>query len=168
MLFTSLQCHTQGRTAMDILRYTDDPAGNLAFIFMMRCKKSSVGTTITHGYTKTLGTAYNNNGSPLTRRFKQCQAQQICGYGDKEGNEHLVGEPEGATERLDFCGVQVISPRIFDLMTEEGVFSIINTYLRLSKDGERIHPYRVDGAEWIDVGNHERLAEAREKYDEMY
>lgn len=100
-----------------------------------------------------------------TPRFLTFDAEgDLCGYGDKEGQEHLVREPAGATEHLDFCGVQVISPRIFDLMTEEGVFSIINTYLRLSKAGERIVPYRVDEATWIDVGNHDRLAEARVRF----
>lgn len=100
-----------------------------------------------------------------TPRFLSFDAAgDLCGYGDKEGAEHLVREPAGEVERLDFCGVQVIDPRIFDLLTEEGVFSIINSYLRLSKQGERIVPYRVDGATWIDIGNHERLAEARERF----
>lgn len=89
----------------------------------------------------------------------------LCGFGDSEGKEHVVVEPKGATSRYDFCGVQVISPRIFDLMTETGIFSIINTYLRLSKEGERILPHRVDGAYWIDIGNAERLQEARELYE---
>ena len=89
----------------------------------------------------------------------------LCGFGDSEGKERVVVEPKGATTRYDFCGVQVISPRIFDLMTETGVFSIINTYLRLSKEGERILPHRVDGAYWIDIGNAERLQEARELYE---
>lgn len=86
---------------------------------------------------------------------------RLCGYGDKEGNEHLVAEPSGSVEHLDFCGVQVVSPRIFDLMTETGKFSIINTYLRLSKEGDQIRPHRVDGATWIDIGKPERLEEAR-------
>lgn len=89
------------------------------------------------------------------------EEDRLCGYGDKEGTEHLVVEPAGIVEHLDFCGVQVVSPRIFDLMTESGKFSIINTYLRLSKEGEQIRPHRVDGATWIDVGKPERLEEAR-------
>ncbi len=88
----------------------------------------------------------------------------LCGFGLADGSERFVREPEGAAERLDFCGVQVISPRIFELMTETGVFSIINTYLRLSKTGERIMPFRVDGATWIDIGSFERLEEARQRF----
>lgn len=91
--------------------------------------------------------------------------EDLCGFGDSEGKEHVVVEPQGPTTRYDFCGVQIISPRIFDLMTDTGVFSIINTYLRLSKEGEHIRPHRVDGADWIDVGNAERLEQARALYE---
>lgn len=85
----------------------------------------------------------------------------LCGYGRAGGTEHFVREPAGAPERLDFCGVQVISPEIFTHMTETGVFSIIDTYLRLSQAGQRITPHRVDGATWIDIGDPERLETAR-------
>lgn len=93
--------------------------------------------------------------------------EDLCGFGDSEGKEHVVVEPKGTTIRYDFCGVQIISPRIFDLMTESGAFSIINTYLRLSKEGEHIRPHRVDDAYWIDVGNAERLEEARALFREQ-
>lgn len=87
--------------------------------------------------------------------------QNLCGYGDRDGDEHITRTPKGRTKRLDFCGVQVISPDIFALTTETGAFSIINTYLRLSKEGHRIQPHRVDGATWIDIGKPESLDEAR-------
>jgi NDP-sugar pyrophosphorylase family protein len=47
-------------------------------------------------------------------------------------------------------------------MTETGIFSIIKVYLRLVKAGERIAPFHVGDATWIDVGNLERLEEARQ------
>ena len=100
-----------------------------------------------------------------TNRFLVFDAEDaLCGYGDRDGNEHIVREPVGETVRRDFCGVQVISPRIFDLMTESGVFSIINTYLRLSKEGERIVPHDVGDAVWIDIGKPERLENARARF----
>lgn len=89
------------------------------------------------------------------------EAGDLCGYGDREGAEHEVREPAGATTRRDFCGVQVVSPRIFDLMTETGAFSIINTYLRLSRAGAAIRPHDAGDALWIDIGKPERLEEAR-------
>ena len=90
------------------------------------------------------------------------EAGNLCGYARREdGEEIFVRAPQGPARRLDFLGVQVLSPRLFDLLTEEGVFSIISAYLRLTQAGERITPFRVaDGAAWIDIGTHERLAEA--------
>lgn len=92
----------------------------------------------------------------------------LCGFSsagkhDAEGEDRLVRETEGTLRRYDFCGIHAISPRIFDLMTEEGAFSIITTYLRLVRDGERILPFVTD-ATWIDVGSHERLEEARNRF----
>jgi NDP-sugar pyrophosphorylase family protein len=61
---------------------------------------------------------------------------------------------------LGFCGVHVVSPRIFALMPEEGVFSIIPTYLRLASQGERILGFRADEYYWRDLGTPESLQQA--------
>ncbi len=57
---------------------------------------------------------------------------------------------------LAFDGIHVISPALFGMMQEEGVFSIFETYLRLAAVGERILAFRSDGYYWRDVG---KLAE---------
>ncbi len=104
---------------------------------------------------------------PETDRYLLFDAQDnLCGYA-AQGREHLVRDPGGEPVRLDFCGVQVLSPRLFALMTESGVFSIINVYLRLVQAGERIAPFRVHDAAWIDVGKPERLAEARQRVAQL-
>lgn len=53
---------------------------------------------------------------------------------------------------LAFSGIHVISPRLYPLMTEEGVFSIIAPYLRLAGRGEKILAFRSDGYQWRDLG----------------
>ncbi len=99
---------------------------------------------------------------PETERYLLFDAHDtLCGYA-AQGREHLVRDPGGDPVRLDFCGVQVLSPRLFALMTETGIFSIISVYLRLVQQGERIAPFRVHGAAWIDVGKPERLETARQ------
>jgi NDP-sugar pyrophosphorylase family protein len=42
-------------------------------------------------------------------------------------------------------------------MTETGVFSIIDVYLRLAARGEKIAAFRADGARWRDLGTPERV-----------
>ncbi len=63
-------------------------------------------------------------------------------------------------QALAFSGVHVISPRLFSMMTETGVFSIIDAYLRLAGQGERILSFRADEYYWRDLGKPENLKEA--------
>ncbi|HEU0052675.1 MAG TPA: sugar phosphate nucleotidyltransferase [Longimicrobium sp.] len=53
----------------------------------------------------------------------------------KLGLDLRVREPVGEVVKLAFGGVHVISPRIFGLLTERGVFSILDPYLRLAGAG---------------------------------
>ncbi|NLG63043.1 MAG: hypothetical protein GX539_12450 [Candidatus Cloacimonetes bacterium] len=71
----------------------------------------------------------------------------------------MVRPASGELRRWDFAGIHVIDPRIFDLIEERGVFSIIDVYLRLARLGEAIRPVPFDGV-WIDIGTPDRLAEA--------
>ena len=100
-------------------------------------------------------------------RYLLFDEQGLCGHGNQEkGTQVLARQPAGETERLGFCGIHVISPRIFDLIEEEGIFSIIPLYMRLAGAGERILPWRIDNAEWIDIGTLEKLEKARRRYVE--
>lgn len=74
---------------------------------------------------------------------------------------HAGPKNEPASPRaFAFCGIHVISPRIFDLMTEEGVFSIIDVYVRLAAQGENIVGFFADQYAWRDLGTPESLARA--------
>jgi NDP-sugar pyrophosphorylase family protein len=48
------------------------------------------------------------------------------------------------------------------MMTEDGVFSIITSYLRLAARGERILPFRAEGYYWRDLGRPENITQATE------
>jgi NDP-sugar pyrophosphorylase family protein len=84
---------------------------------------------------------------------------QLCGR--RIGNEapEIVREtkdPEG----LAFCGIHIISSRLLSLITEEGAFSIIPTYLRLASQGENIRGFRADQYYWRDLGTPENVEQA--------
>lgn len=72
-----------------------------------------------------------------------------------------TGKPLKDPVRLAFSGVHVISPEIFTLMTESGVFSITDVYLRLAGAGSRIKGFRMDGYYWQDIGTMEKLEAVR-------
>ena len=61
---------------------------------------------------------------------------------------------------LAFSGIHIISPRLLSLLTEEGVFSIIDAYLRLAAHGEKILAFRADEYYWRDLGRPSDLSQA--------
>jgi NDP-sugar pyrophosphorylase family protein len=85
---------------------------------------------------------------------------ELCGRkSGAEGNPELVREAPQA-RALAFSGVHVISPRLFTLMAEEGVFSILAPYLRLAARGEKILAFRSDEYQWRDLGRLEDVMQA--------
>ena len=49
-------------------------------------------------------------------------------------------------------------------MTEEGAFSIIDSYLRLAAQGESILAFRADEYYWRDLGKLESVAQAERDF----
>jgi NDP-sugar pyrophosphorylase family protein len=68
---------------------------------------------------------------------------------------------------LAFSGIHIISPRLLPLLTEEGIFSIIPSYLRLSAQGEKILAFRADQYYWRDLGRPADLAQAALDFQRM-
>lgn len=96
-----------------------------------------------------------------TERYLMFDDAGLCGFGNAATDSvTMVREHVGAGVRRGFTGIHVVSPRIFDLVTESGAFSIIALYARLAAAGHSILPYPVDDATWIDIGTPERLAAA--------
>ncbi len=61
---------------------------------------------------------------------------------------------------LAFSGIHVISPRLLPQLTETGPFSVIDSYLRLSSQGQKILAFRHDNSYWRDLGKPADLAQA--------
>jgi len=87
---------------------------------------------------------------------------QLCGRMFLEDLKNEASRSSQAVQALAFCGIHVISPRLFQLMTERGAFSIITSYLRLATLGERILAFRADRWYWRDLGKPEDLLQASE------
>jgi NDP-sugar pyrophosphorylase family protein len=67
---------------------------------------------------------------------------------------------ESNTQALAFCGIHVISTRIFARLNETGAFSIIDSYVRLAAEGEKITAFRADEYYWRDLGRPENIEQA--------
>jgi NDP-sugar pyrophosphorylase family protein len=99
---------------------------------------------------------------PSRRQLLFDEGDQLCGRRIKGVPADEVVRPAAQTTPLAFSGIHVISPKIFDRMTENGPFSIIDCYLRLAGAGDAIVAFRADEFYWRDLGTAERICAAEE------
>jgi NDP-sugar pyrophosphorylase family protein len=85
---------------------------------------------------------------------------QLCGRRAGRDREPEIVRPRPRLEPLAFSGIHVISPRLLPMLTEDGVFSIVASYLRLAGKGEQIIGFRADEYYWRDLGRIEDLQQA--------
>jgi NDP-sugar pyrophosphorylase family protein len=92
------------------------------------------------------------------------QDLRLCGRRSGQEQSLELVRPAGQVQALAFSGIHVISPRIFKMMTEEGAFSIITSYLRLAAKGENVVGFRADEYYWRDLGRTENVAQAAQDF----
>jgi NDP-sugar pyrophosphorylase family protein len=92
-------------------------------------------------------------------RLQLCGRQAGSGGGPELVRPSAIRSSQQA-HPLAFCGIHVISPRLLAMMSEDGPFSIIATYLRLAAQGENILAFRADEYYWRDLGTPESVAQA--------
>ena len=85
---------------------------------------------------------------------------ELCGRRIGRNQEPELVRSAPNLQALAFSGIHVISPRLLTNMTEEGVFSIVATYLRLAGQGEKILAFRADEYYWRDLGKLDDLRQA--------
>jgi len=100
-----------------------------------------------------------------TSRYLLFDAElQLCGRRImREKKDEIVRAAE-KLEALAFTGIHIISPRLLSLMRENGAFSIIDLYLRLAGEGEKIRGFRADDFYWRDLGKLEQVQLANEDH----
>src|ERR1700730_2285988 len=88
------------------------------------------------------------------------QQLQLCGRRSGHDGELEIVRSSPQLHALAFAGIHVISPRLIPKLVEEGAFSIINSYLRLAGQGEKIFACRADEYYWRDLGRLDDLQQA--------
>ena len=98
-----------------------------------------------------------------SRNFLFNDAMELCGWTNLQtGETRMSRSADGRLQPLAFSTVHVIEPALIPLITQEGKFSIVDTYLDLARE-HRIRGYRHDQDIVVDVGRPESVTEA-EKY----
>ncbi len=91
---------------------------------------------------------YFNSDRQLTG-WKNCKTDEV-----KQARADME-----ESEPLAFSGIHLIDPKLFELIEEEGKFSIIDLYLRLAKT-EKMLAYNDESDLWFDLGKPEQLQKA--------
>jgi mannose-1-phosphate guanylyltransferase len=87
-------------------------------------------------------------------------ALQLCGRRIARDLAPEIVCPSDHCQMLAFSGIHLISPRLLPLLTEDGIFSIVPSYLRLAAHGQKILAFRADNYYWRDLGRPTDLAQA--------
>ncbi len=90
-------------------------------------------------------------------------AHQMTGWKNFSNGVTRISRDESFAESQPFAfsGIHLIQPELFDLITEEGKFPIMDMYLRLAK----VHSIKayIDHSDlWMDLGKPEQLLAAEE------
>ena len=102
---------------------------------------------------------------PGSRYFLFDKQKRLCGWENVVSGEKIIPVPSNnSLEQIAFSCLHVIDPRIVELITEDGKFSIIDTYLRLAEQN-KIMGYVDDKSYWLDIGTPEKLRKAEEELD---
>jgi len=88
------------------------------------------------------------------------KSHELCGWKNVKTEEYKWSRPTNGQEKAyAFSGIQVLSPRIFDFMPDEKIFSTIDTYLHTAKT-EKIKAYLHNEDIWLDAGKPAQILEA--------
>jgi NDP-sugar pyrophosphorylase family protein len=79
------------------------------------------------------------------------EKSRLCGR-RSGGHKDELSQPSQSVKALAFSGIHIISPRLLAMLTEDGAFSIIASYLRLAAHEEQILAFRADKYYWRDLG----------------
>lgn len=96
-----------------------------------------------------------------SRYFLFDEQDKLVGWESKKSGEiRLCAKPQGRVTPLSFMGIHIISAQIFDQFSENGAFSIVDSYLRLAGEGYIIKGFRADDYAWLDCGRLENLTKS--------
>jgi NDP-sugar pyrophosphorylase family protein len=96
-----------------------------------------------------------------SRYFLFNDKMELNGWKNTKTDQEIITKQNTTLSSLAFSGIHIINPEIFDFMNKDGKFSIVNTYLEVSKT-EKIMAYNHTLDYWFDIGNVENLKKAED------
>jgi len=91
----------------------------------------------------------------------------LCGWKNEKTGEQIISDRIKRFNEFAFSGIHIIDPKIFSLMPDDDVFSIIDLYLDLMETN-LIRGYVDNESFWTDVGKTESLRLAEQNYKKFH
>ncbi len=102
--------------------------------------------------------------SEIGNRFFLSYENMLTGWRNTSTLEKkIVNDRFYISKSVGFTGIHIVSYNLLSKITEKGVFSIIDVYLRLAKDN-LIQTYTDDTSFWMDLGTVEQLDKAKDLF----
>lgn len=95
-----------------------------------------------------------------SRYFLFNESLELCGWTNTQTGEIKMMRDSIHTKQLAFSGIHIIDTQLLNLISQEGKFSITDSYLDLAAN-QKIIAYPHDNDYWFDVGKPELLEEAK-------
>ncbi|HRO47744.1 MAG TPA: nucleotidyltransferase family protein [Agriterribacter sp.] len=102
-------------------------------------------------------------GRSASRTFLFTKKNQLCGWRNNASGQEKISIAGVESMPKAFSGIHIINPAIFALIAEEGKFSLVDLYLRLSVR-HAIIGYDHSGDILIDVGKPEAIEQAEKHF----
>lgn len=80
--------------------------------------------------------------------------QEMKIIGRNENGDDIFYDKGKPEKKMGFCGIHLISDKIFDLIEASGRFDVIPEYMRLISLGFMINGYDIGPKYWQDLGKH--------------
>ena len=159
-----LQFHNEHR-ALATLAVQSRPSSRLLLFndqlrLVGRAVPGATKQSVIPGTARNPGNLSTEPSSPATPAALPCSPASV--YPERgRGATRLPRASSGPSPlALAFSGIHVISTRLLPMLSEEGVFSIIDAYLRLSAQGEKILAFHANEYYWRDLGRPSDLSQA--------
>ncbi|QEC68540.1 nucleotidyltransferase family protein [Panacibacter ginsenosidivorans] len=88
---------------------------------------------------------------------------ELCGWRNTTTGEERISKSADSYYQKAFSGIHVLSNRIFDVMQQQGKFSMVDVYLSLAAT-ETIKCFDHSESKFIDVGKPESILKAEELF----
>lgn len=92
------------------------------------------------------------------------QKMRICGWvNNLTGESVTTGSNDRSKNAYAFSRIQIVSPLLFNLITEKGAFSLVELYLKIAS-GHDIRGYPDNESIWMDLAKKEGMLEAEKLF----